>query len=251
MIFPWAVRFSYPETYRQFLFSFTVDRPLLLFPMDAAILEWFSHYAYSPCLVYTAMIVLMFLSSLGLPLPEEVTLLSTGLVAYMGANPDKFPPPYPDAHAVDPYVAAVIAFFAVFLSDYVIFFLGRNFGEKILQKKFMKKYEDKIMKISTWTQRYGFWASGIFRFTPGLRFPGHFAVGMMKVSSLKFTLVDGTAALLSVPTQILLIAFYGDAILASFQKYKIIFFGVMGIVFALYIAYWFFFKRGKDSSASA
>lgn len=214
--------------------------------MEATIIEWFSHYAYSPWTVYTTLVVLMFLSSLGLPLPEEVTLLSTGLVAFMGTHPEKFPPPSVDAVPVDPYIAAVIALIAVFLSDYVIFFLGRNFGEKILHLRFMKKYENKIERISKWTQKYGFWASGFFRFTPGLRFPGHFAVGMMKVPSWKFFMVDGTAALISVPTQVLAIAFYGEIILESLRQYKIIFFSVLAVAFIIYIAYWYLKKRKRD-----
>lgn len=219
--------------------------------MEATIIDWFSHYAYSPITVYITLVVLMFLSSLGLPLPEEVTLLSTGLVAFMGTHPEKFPPPSADAVSVDPYVAAIVALIAVFFSDYVIFFLGRNFGDKILHMKFMKKYEGKIERLSKWTQKYGFWASGIFRFTPGLRFPGHFAVGMMKVPSWKFTLVDGTAALLSVPTQVLAIAFYGEIILASLQRYKIIFFSTLAAILIIYFGYWYFKKRKKTTMESS
>ena len=57
------------------------------------LLLWFSQYAHSPMLVYSIVVGLMIASSFGLPVPEEITLVSVGLVAYMGSRPDLFPPP--------------------------------------------------------------------------------------------------------------------------------------------------------------
>ena len=74
---------------------------------------------------------MMLLSAVGLPLPEEVTLVSVGILAYMGANPDKFPPPFPGAPYVNATTAAAVAFLAVFLSDFLIYCIGRFFGVKI------------------------------------------------------------------------------------------------------------------------
>ena len=202
--------------------------------MEEAVFSFFKSYAYQPYLIYGAIIFIMFISSFGFPIPEEVTHIATGIIVNIGLNN---PPPYPGATPVNPYAAATVAYFAAFFSDYVIFWLGRNYGTKMLQWKIFKKYSNQIDKISHWTKKYGFWASGIFRFTPGLRFPGHFSCGMLGLAPWKFIAVDGMAALIGVPTQILLISFYGREIIKTIQQFKIIFFSIVGVAVVVFLIY--------------
>ena len=202
---------------------------------DQGILQWFAQYAFEPGLVYSAIVILMIMSSFGLPIPEEVTLLSAGIVCYMGTRPDLYPPPFADAPTVDTMVTCVICFFAVFLSDFLVFTLGRNFGSKILGTRLMKRYEKNLGKVERWTRKYGAWAAGVFRFTPGLRFPGHFSCGMLGLSPLKFIAVDGFAALISVPTQVLLIATFGETILENIKQTKVVLFSALGIGLLVYL----------------
>lgn len=206
-------------------------------------------YAYQPTWIYTFLIVMMLLSSIGLPFPEEATLVSVGLLAYMGINPHLYPPPFPGAPHVHPHTAAVVAFLAVFLSDFLIYTIGRVFGRRIFEWKPVKSVlsEENRKRIEDWTQKYGAYACGIFRFTPGLRFPGHLACGMLRFPAWKFALIDGIAALVSVPTQILLLAYYGDTILKFFKQFKI----VLLCLFVVVLAYILYSKyRAKKSSAS-
>lgn len=205
-------------------------------------------YAYEPNWVYVLLVVMMLLSAVGLPLPEEATLVSVGVLAYMGANPDKYPPPFPGAPHVNPTTAAIVAFFAVFFADFIIYWIGRSFGRKIFELKPMKAIlsEENRLKIETWTHKYGAYACGIFRFTPGVRFPGHLACGMLKFSAWKFALIDGVAAMISVPTQILLLAHYGEPILQGLKKFKIVVLVVLGLAL-LYVLYKKFTKQPKTS----
>ena len=82
--------------------------------------------------------------------------------------------------------------------------------------------------------------AGVFRFTPVLRFPGHMACGMLGVSHLKFWLSDGVAALLTVPTQVLLVAYYGEEILTYFKQFKIV---IVAILVLAAISFFVFRKR--------
>lgn len=204
-------------------------------------------YAYQPTLVYIFLVVMMLLSAVGLPLPEEATLVSVGILAYMGANPDKFPPPFPGAPYVHPTTAAAIAFLAVFLSDFLIYGIGRAFGRKVFELKPIKAIlsEDNRLKIETWTHKYGAYACGIFRFTPGVRFPGHLACGMLKFPAWKFGLIDGIAAIISVPTQILLLAHYGEPILQALKKFKLVVLVILGVLL-IYFLYKKFFRQSKQ-----
>jgi len=203
-------------------------------------------YAYEPTWVYIFTVVMMLLSSVGLPIPEEATLVSVGLLAYMGAHPQKYPPPFSGAPHVDAETAALVAFLAVFFADFIIYAIGRFFGRKIFDWKPIRSIlsEENRIKIEEWTAKYGAYACGIFRFTPGLRFPGHLACGMLKFPAWKFGLIDGVAAAISVPTQILLLAYYGDYILKFLKQFKI---GLLGIL--LIIAIYFIYKKFFASKA--
>lgn len=202
------------------------------------IFQWLSQYAYQPELVYAALVGMMFLSAIGLPLPEEVTLVSIGVLAFMGANPQHFPPPYEGAPVVGMHTASVIATIAVFGSDFLIYMIGRMWGRKVLQKPFVQKFISPEMmgKVEVWTKKYGAYACGIFRFTPGIRFPGHLACGMMHFPIWKFALIDGLAVAISVPTQIYLLAVYGEPIIRRLHQFKMILFGVLGVLLIAFIA---------------
>lgn len=192
---------------------------------EAQIAEWFVHFAYQPNLVYALVIGLMFASSFGLPLPEEVTLISASLTAFMATHPDKYPPPLNSTgSAVDPITLAAVCLFAVFVSDYLIYWIGTQSGTLLMKYPyFKKKMEGKSFKrVQKWIHDYGTLAPCIFRFTPGLRFPGHMMCGVIGLPRWKFCLVVGIAACLTVPTQVILISNYGEVILDVLSKVKFV-----------------------------
>jgi len=201
------------------------------------IFQWLSQYAFQPNLIYSALIGMMLLSSVGFPIPEEVTLISVGIIAYMGSHPDLFPPPYVGAPVVDPKNAAIVAFLTVVVCDTLIYLIGRFFGRKVLNLEPVQKFISPavMVKVETWTQKYGAWACGIFRFTPGVRFPGHLACGILGFPLWKFIIIDGLAAAISVPTQIYLIAVYGESILATLKEVKVAILGMALVVGGYYL----------------
>jgi membrane protein DedA with SNARE-associated domain len=217
------------------------------------IFQWMSQYAYEPGMVYGAIFTMMLLSAFGLPLPEEVTLISVGILAFMGGNPDLFPPPFPGAPVINAYEAAVVAFFAVYCSDFLIYGIGRRWGRKLLySRRFSKIFKTEMMeKVEAWTHKYGAYACGIFRFTPGVRFPGHLACGMLKFPIWKFAVIDGVAAAVSVPTQILLLAHYGEPILKHLHKFKMWVFGIGFLLLIAFIAYKLKQKWRRQGSQAA
>lgn len=195
-------------------------------------------HAYQPMLVYLFVVLFMLASSFGLPIPEEVVLLSSGLLAYMALHPEEYPPPFPGAQGVDVLTLCFVSFLGVFGSDFLVYLIGKYFGGKMIKTKFFqKKIAGKGFEtINKWFNRYGALAAGIFRFTPGLRFPGHLSCGLLGLPMWKFIAVDGAAALISVPTQIYLIATYGGVILtkiAEFKKWLLITAAFVGVIWLL------------------
>lgn len=201
------------------------------------IFQWMAQFAYQPMTVYAALVGMMCLSAIGFPLPEEVTLISVGILAFMGAHPDHFPPPFEGAPVVSVHTASIVAFTAVVASDFIIYLIGKYFGRRMLYHPRISKFfsPEMMKKVEDWTAKYGAYACGIFRFTPGLRFPGHLACGMLEFPAWKFLLIDGFAALISVPTQIYLLAHYGEPILTKLRQFKIILFSAIGILLIFFL----------------
>ncbi|MES3038256.1 MAG: DedA family protein [Bdellovibrionota bacterium] len=203
--------------------------------MDIAqepIFVWLAQFAYQPHYVYLGLVGMMLASAFGLPVPEEVTLVSVGILTFMGTRPDLFPPPYPGAPVINVHEAALLAFFSVFLSDFLIYGIGRKWGRPILNHPRTRKFitEEMVNRVERWTKKYGPVACFIFRFTPGIRFPGHLACGILRFEAWKFLAIDGLAALISVPTQIYLLAWYGESVLEKFKEFKIALFSIFGLV---------------------
>lgn len=208
------------------------------------VFQFLAQYAYQPEWVYLAVVGMMLASGFGLPIPEEVTLISVGVLAFMGSRPDLFPPPTPDAQPVNMHHAAVVAFLAIMLSDLLIYSLGRMWGRKLLYHDSMRRLvsHDSLQKVENWTHRYGMVAVFVFRFTPGVRFPGHLVCGIMKLPAWKFLSVDGFAALISVPTQIYLVAIYGEPILKFLHEVKMVILAMIIVGLIFYISRKFYLK---------
>jgi membrane protein DedA with SNARE-associated domain len=192
----------------------------------------------------------MIASAFGFPLPEEVTILSVGFLAYMAAHPELYPPPFLGASGINVYEAAVVCFLAVIFSDLVVYVLGRKYGPKLMKWKFIQRLitPEALKRIETWTTRYGIWAAAVFRFTPGLRFPGFWACGMGGLSPWRFLLADGGAALISVPTQVILVATFGEEIFGFLKQMKVVIFSVVAFVAFLYFVRRFLHMRKQRSS---
>jgi membrane protein DedA with SNARE-associated domain len=205
-------------------------------------------YAYDPPIVFGFVILMMTASSFGLPIPEEVTLIAAGVVAHISLHPELYPPPSAGLTPVNAHVLATVCFFAVFLTDLLVFFMGRAaprwFGGNYYLQKFMASRG--YQAATKFLRERGQLAPGLFRFTPGIRFPGHFACGAAGIPAHKFILVDGLAALLSVPTQVLLVAYYGQEILGVFKNVKLVMVGLLALALA-YGAYRYFFRKSQAS----
>ena len=189
--------------------------------MEHMINELLQSVAHSPILVFTLLFLIMYASSFGLPIPEEITLLTLGFLVWLGNNPDPETGLMSSSN-INIHAAAWLAFIAVLSSDFLVYELGRRFGQRILALPLLNKLAQPALlsKVNLWMDRWGFWAAGIFRFTPGVRFPGHLSCGMLGVSRIKFLLVDGAAALVSVPTQVYLVGTYGKEIIDLIKKYQ-------------------------------
>jgi len=107
--------------------------------MEDLIFELLKSYTYEPAIVYTMVFLVMFLSSLGLPVPEEFSIISLGVLSYMGANPELFPPPYAGATSVEILPSILVCSGSIFFSDFVVFSIGRKYGSVIFKSNWFAR----------------------------------------------------------------------------------------------------------------
>mgnify|MGYP003348214624 CR=1 FL=1 len=137
---------------------------------------------------YWAVFVMLLICGFGIPVPEDVTLVTGGVIAGLG-------------HA-DVHTMFAVGMAGVLIGDGTMFILGRLFGPRIIRLPLFHRVltPERFEKAQTAFHKYGKWVMFVARFLPGLRTPVFFSAGMShRVTFLTWLLMDGFAALISVP----------------------------------------------------
>jgi membrane protein DedA with SNARE-associated domain len=150
--------------------------------------------------VYAKLAGILLLCGLGLPIPEDISLISAGYLAHLGT--------------VDLHTVFLVCFAAVLGGDALAFTLGRLFGTKILASRFGHRYFNarRQRRVRAYFRTYGSKVVFVARFLPGLRFSIFLSAGMLHVRTYVFVVYDALAALLSVPFLVYSAWFFGGRI---------------------------------------
>lgn len=144
------------------------------------------YFQHSPLSLWGPFIVLL-LCGLGLPLPEDVVLVTAGALGQIDGR--------------SWIEVSAVMYAGVMMGDSSIFLAGRYFGGRLRSSRWFQRYfsEKKQAKVEDLFDRYHSWVLFVGRFLPGLRAPIFFTAGSTRVKFLKFFFFDGLAALISVP----------------------------------------------------
>ncbi|MCG9026894.1 DedA family protein [Laribacter hongkongensis] len=141
--------------------------------------------------------VLLLAGGLALPIPEDVVLVSAGIVAGLG-----------HAGLAD---MLVITFLGVLLGDVAMYAIGWHWGDRIRQWRFFDRLvsAEREAGIRAAFARRGIWFVFAARFLWGIRVAVYLVAGMSRqIVPVRFLLADGLAVLLTVPVKVVL-GFYG------------------------------------------
>jgi membrane protein DedA with SNARE-associated domain len=147
---------------------------------------------------YLGVFVVLLMAGLGMPIPEDVPLLTGGYLCYAGY-----------AHA--PIMIAV-GMVGVLIGDIVLFSIGRKLGHDVIRRRFLRRMVNpgRLILAERLFAKHGVKIIFAGRFLPGLRPMIFMACGVLRVPFSTFILVNGFAACISVPTLILLGKFFGN-----------------------------------------
>jgi membrane protein DedA with SNARE-associated domain len=188
---------------------------------------------------YLAPFTVLFLCGLGLPLPEEVALLGTGILLYQ--------------EKVEFLPVTLVCAAGILLGDSVPYWIGRHWGLAALKGKWAAKilHPERFAKLERRFTDHGNWVIFSCRFMPGLRIPAYFVAGTLGMGYPRFLLLDGLGVLLSVPTSIWLGKIFGGSIDVLGKKQKDLHLILaFAIVTLLIVLIWRAWRRRRDVGES-
>ncbi len=149
---------------------------------------------------YGLVLLVLLLCGLGVPLPEDVVLITGGFLVYQGS-----------ARLA---VMVVFAFLGILGGDSIAFLLGRSLGDRVTQVWPFRLIvtPGKRNKVEHLFARYGQKIVVAARFMPGVRAVTYFCAGAAGMAYPTFILFDGLAATISAPAFVMLGWHFGGKI---------------------------------------
>lgn len=144
------------------------------------------YFQASPLALFGLLAILL-LCGIGLPLPEDVVLVTAGLLA--------------NSKGHSWISASVVMYVGVVAGDSLAFFVGRHFGMRVLTLRWTLRLftPEKQRLIGKLFVRYGSFVFFAARFLPGLRAGVFCIAGAMRANYTRFLVFDSAAAVISVP----------------------------------------------------
>ncbi len=162
---------------------------------------------------YAAVFGVLVLCGFGLPMPEDIVLVTGGVLAWMGSDMEvvtiRSMLSHPGLH-----VMAGFGLGGILVGDSVIFWAGRKLGAHVAEFPALRRFitPERLSQAEELIRRRGNVVVMIARFLPGLRAPTYFTVGHSKLPYWEFLLFDGVAAAVSAPLWVCLGFYFGSNI---------------------------------------
>jgi membrane protein DedA with SNARE-associated domain len=202
---------------------------------------------------YAVVFGVLVLCGFGLPLPEDIILVTGGLLAWRAS-------PLEEATLAgmlgDRGLLTMIAFGmgGILAGDSIIFLAGRKLGHRVAEFGPLRRIitPQKLTEAEKLLRRRGNLVVVVARFLPGLRAPTYFTVGHAKLPYWEFLLFDGAAALVSAPLWVCLGFYFGSNIAEALRTAgrfgNYILAAVLAVVGVLVFRWW---RRRRAEAAAA
>ena len=184
---------------------------------------------------YFAVFGALLICSIGVPIPEDITLVCGGIIAGLG---------YANVH-----IMFAVGMAGVLIGDGMMFMLGKTYGTKALKFRVVARIftPTRYKKMQEKFEKYGNWVLFFARFMPGLRTAMFLSAGMsQKVSFWRFLIMDGLAALISVPIWVYL----GEAgaqnidwLKQMVRRFEYGIYGIIVLVLVVFVGLWYYRKK--------
>lgn len=185
---------------------------------------------------YLGIIIFLILTGCGLPIPEEVPIVTAGVLSAQGT--------------LNPVAAFISCLIGALLGDCVMYGIGYRWGHSLVREhpRFARFFHaEREAKFEELIRRHGLKVLFAARFMVGVRSPVYLTAGIMRVSFRRFLLMDLLCATAVVGLFFWLTFIFGEHLAGWLQRAEI---GLTTVVVvALLAALGFFYWRRKKRLA--
>src|SRR5262245_7492202 len=126
-------------------------------------------------LSYPGIVLVLILTGVGLPVPEEAVIIATGIAAAQGG--------------LDPWLGLVSCLLGAFLGDMTTYAIGRHFGHRLIRERlwfarFLTPTRER--RIEQMIHQHGIKVFVLARFMIGIRSAIYLTAGILKVPFRRF-----------------------------------------------------------------
>jgi membrane protein DedA with SNARE-associated domain len=135
---------------------------------------------------YLGVFLLIILGGIGLPFPEDTTLILSGFLV---------------AHdVIKPIPAFLVIYPGLLITDFFLYWMGRKYGRMLVEHKRFQRIisSHQLSKLEERFKKRGVWVVLVGRHFLGLRAQIFLVAGVMRMSPVKFLVADASTALLTI-----------------------------------------------------
>jgi len=182
---------------------------------------------------YFGIFVLLILGGIGLPFPEDASLLLSGFLLAQDI--------------IKPLTAFLVVYSGLLMTDFSLYFVGKKYGRKIVEHKRFHRIisPDRLLKLEEKFKKSDVWVILIGRHFLGLRAQIFLVAGVMRMSAIKFLVADAATSLLTI-TLMGGIGYVGGNSVQILKKDLPRIEHVAIVVFIILLAGWFILRYFKN-----
>ena len=135
---------------------------------------------------YIGIFALLILGGIGLPFPEDATLLLGGVLVAQ--------------EVIDPVRAILVIYVGLILTDFFLYVVGKKYGRRVVEHKRFHRIisPGTLSRVEEKFNVWGPWAIFFGRHVIGLRAQLFLVAGVMRIPAVKFLVVDAFSAFFTI-----------------------------------------------------
>jgi len=182
---------------------------------------------------YFGIFILLVLGEIGLPFPEDATLILSGFLIAQKVT--------------KPLPTLMVVYCGLLLTDFSLYWVGKKYGRGVIEHKRFRRIlsAERLLTLEEKFKKWGIYVVFVGRHFLGIRAQIFLAAGVMRMSTLKFIMADAASAILTM-TLMVGIGFLGGNSIEILQKdlKRIEHIGIL--ILAILVTSWMIYKYFRN-----
>jgi len=154
---------------------------------------------------YVGIFILLILGEIGLPFPEDATLILSGFLIAQKVT--------------KPLPTVIVVYCGLLLTDFSLYWVGKKYGRKVIEHRRFRRIlsAERLLTLEEKFKKWGIYVVFVGRHFLGIRAQIFLAAGVMRMSTLRFIMADAASAIFTM-TLMVGIGFLGGNSIEILQK---------------------------------